>query len=241
MNPFSDIPLVNASKLPLLLCAIAFVFTFVATRIITRMIREGRGPFKNNSVGGIHVHHVVPGIIAMVVGGLVAIGAEKLFWESVAAVIFGVGLALVLDEFALVLHLEDVYWEEQGRLSVDLVFVIAAVLALVLVVGSPLGVDANEGASVSHIGLISFVILHLVGCLVTAFKGKYGTALVGMFIPVISFIGAIRLARPMSPWARWRYRDRPSAMDRARRREEHIGARYRSKVDALKRAVAGIP
>ena len=128
----------SASKLPLLLCMIAFIVTFVITRIIVRMIRSGRGPFKNNSVGGVHIHHVVPGIILMIIGGLVAIGGVGPGWDNTAGVVFGMGLALVLDEFALILHLQDVYWEEEGRLSVDAVFVLAGVMMLLLVRVRPL-------------------------------------------------------------------------------------------------------
>jgi len=134
----------HESKLPLLLCIVAFVCTFVITRIIVRMIRSGRGPFSDNSVGGVHIHHVVPGIILMIVGGLLAIGGVGSGWDNAAGLIFGIGLALVLDEFALILHLEDVYWEEEGRLSVDAVFVLAGVMLLLLIVNSPFGINVNR-------------------------------------------------------------------------------------------------
>ena len=120
--------ILDAGKQPLFLCAVAFLVTFAVTRLIVRLIRAGRGPFTNNTVGGMHLHHVVPGIVLMVVWGLVALGSESVGWESAAAVGFGAGAALVLDEFALILHLDDVYWTEEGRTSLDAVFLTAGVL-----------------------------------------------------------------------------------------------------------------
>jgi len=110
--------IVEPGKVPLLVCTVAFVITFVVTRVIVRSIRAGKGPFTNNSVGGVHVHHVVPGIALMIVGGLMAIGAGDDGWQTIAGLLFGMGLALVLDEFALVLHLDDVYWEEPSAVLV---------------------------------------------------------------------------------------------------------------------------
>src|SRR5580693_1402524 len=101
-----------AGKLPLMLCFLAFVVTFVLTRTITRMIRDGRGPFRNQvTASGTHIHHSVPGIILLIIGAFTAVGGpDSLGWRSFAAVAVGTGTSLVLDEFALILHLQDVYW-----------------------------------------------------------------------------------------------------------------------------------
>ncbi|NCY17769.1 MAG: hypothetical protein EBX39_13625, partial [Actinobacteria bacterium] len=157
MGSFWQTNVVDAGKLPLLVCCIAFVTTFIVTRIIVRAIRAGRGPFKDNTVGGVHIHHVVPGLFLMILGGLIAIGSPGGGWEVSAALLFGMGLALVLDEFALILHLEDVYWSEQGRLSVDIVFVLAALMICHLIVGSPFGVSESESGGVGRI--ISVVLI----------------------------------------------------------------------------------
>ena len=108
---------IAAGKLPLMLCFLAFVLTFVLTRTITRLIRDGRGPFRNHvTAGGTHIHHAVPGIILLITGAFTAVGGpDSLGWRSFAAVAVGVGTSLVLDEFALILHLQDVYWS--GRAS----------------------------------------------------------------------------------------------------------------------------
>src|ERR1017187_5760362 len=138
---------IAAGKLALMLCFLAFVVTFVTTRTITRMIRDGRGPFRNQvTAGGTHIHHAVPGIILLIIGAITAIGGPgSLGWRSFAAVAVGTGMSLVLDEFALILHLQDVYWCGEGRLSVEAVTLTAACLGLALVGFSPFGIQGASG------------------------------------------------------------------------------------------------
>jgi hypothetical protein len=109
---------------------VAFLATFIVVRVITHAIRAGRGPFRNVSVGGAHVHHMVPGIILLLVTGYLANAVEARAGRTTIAMFFGVGAALTLDEFALWLHLKDVYWEKQGRRSVDAVIICAAIAGL---------------------------------------------------------------------------------------------------------------
>ena len=117
----------------MLLALASFVVTFVVTRVIVRMIRAGKGPFGNVKAGDLHIHHVVPGVVLTVIGGFGAVASGRYgFGASAFAVIFGVGAGLVLDEFALILHLDDVYWTEDGRKSVEVVVLTAALVGLVL-------------------------------------------------------------------------------------------------------------
>jgi len=100
---------------------LAFTATFGAVRGITYSIRDGKGPFGNMSVGGEHLHHYMWGIgLLSGVGGIAVRGAERHRRHPATAVAYGSGLALVVDEFALLLDLKDVYWARQGRISVDL-------------------------------------------------------------------------------------------------------------------------
>jgi hypothetical protein len=231
---------VEPGKLPLLLLTFAFVVTFVITRIIVRAIRAGKGPFKDNSVGGIHVHHVVPGLVLMVLGGVVLAGAQTEGWRVIAAVVFGIGLALVLDEFALILHLEDVYWEQEGRMSVDVVFVLLSILVLSLLVGSPVGIDDQTGEEVgTRIGVMVSLALSVGFAVLAAMKGKYVCAVIGIFIWLVAFVAAIRVARPNSWWARKRYRDDPAKRQLSEEREARFSARYRSRITRVQDAVAG--
>ena len=100
---------------------LAFSATFATVRGITYSIRAGRGPFRNLSLGGEHVHHYLWGIGLLAGVGAIAVrGDESLRQHPVVAVCYGSGLALIVDEFALLPDLRDVYWARQGRISVDL-------------------------------------------------------------------------------------------------------------------------
>jgi hypothetical protein len=110
----------DAGQQSALISWLAFTTTFGAVRGVTHAIRAGKGPFRNLSLGGEHLHHYMWGI-GMVAGvGAVAVrGTEELRRHPVTALSYGVGLALIVDEFALLLDLRDVYWAKQGRVSVD--------------------------------------------------------------------------------------------------------------------------
>jgi hypothetical protein len=104
-----------------LLSWLAFTTTFASVRGITYSIRAGRGPFRNLSVGGEHLHHYVWGIGLLAGVGAVAVhGNDRQRKHPAIALSYGSGLALIVDEFALLLDLKDVYWAKQGRISVDL-------------------------------------------------------------------------------------------------------------------------
>jgi hypothetical protein len=104
-----------------LLSWLAFTATFVAVRGITYSIRAGRGPFRNLSVGAEHLHHYMWGIgLISGVGAVAVRGSDRQRRHPAVAISYGSGLALIIDEFALLLDLKDVYWARQGRISVDL-------------------------------------------------------------------------------------------------------------------------
>ncbi len=111
----------------------SFSVTFGVTRGITWHIREhgGLGPIQNVIVGKRHIHHFVPGGILAMSAGALAIGMKGDKADKYLALPFGIGVALVLDESALLLELEDVYWTEEGVVSVQIVFAARAMLAAV--------------------------------------------------------------------------------------------------------------
>jgi hypothetical protein len=237
--------IIEPGKQPLAVLFLAFVVTFLFIRLSTRMIRAGVSWWPGNvTPGGMHVHHVIFGIIFMIAAGTGAfspIGDDRP-WAEIFAGLFGCGAALVLDEFALVLHLRDVYWAEQGRTSIDAVFLGGAVLGLLLLGESPFdvgGVESGEGpAGLAYAGTIlingTFVVLALL-------KGKVWTGLLGVLIPLIAVVGAVRLARPHSPWARWRYKSGSKKRDRAQRREDTKRMRWVDRRKRMQDAVAGRP
>ncbi|MFF4544163.1 hypothetical protein ACFY1J_07935 [Streptomyces sp. NPDC001406] len=236
--------IIEPGKLPLLLALAAFVLTFLITRVITRLIRAGRGPFGNVKAGGLHIHHVVPGVILTVVGGFGAVAAADRhgFGAAVAAVVFGVGAGLVLDEFALILHLADVYWTEEGRKSIEVVVVTAALVGLLLAGFAPFGVNDLSQEELQDRGTVIVTITgNFVCALVALSKGKLRTALFGVIVPVVALVGATRLARPASPWARRFYRNRPRARARATLRAYRHDRRWAGPSRTLQNWIAGKP
>ncbi len=116
----------------LFLASVAFLVTFGTVRGITHMIRANIGPFHNVTSGGLHIHHLVWGILLLLVVAymwLLEVGVGSSWVASLTAIAFGIGAALTLDEFALWLNLSDVYWERQGRESIDAVLIFGGLLS----------------------------------------------------------------------------------------------------------------
>jgi hypothetical protein len=224
--------IVDTGRLPLFCFFVAFIVTFVGVRINVRLIRaKVRWWFKNVQVGDLHIHHVVFGVVLMLIGGVTALSISDAYtvWYAAAATVFGIGAALVLDEFALILHLRDVYWMEEGRASVDAVFIAIAMTGLILVGVRPMGFsdvhDLGPDRAVPlgvFLLVLANLLLNLALAIITLFKGKIWTGLLGLFLPMVLLVSAVRLARPGSPWARWRYRPETRKLRRALRREERL-------------------
>ena len=249
--------IIGRGRLPLLLCLIAFIVTFAITRSCARYIRycaSVRRPPRwweprNVHIGTKHIHHVVVGVVMVMASGvtLVALSMDGNQIEVTgAAIFFGIGAALVLDEYALILHLSDVYWEEDGRSSVDAVFAAVAVGGLLVLGLHPLMFFLALWQDTTHSPVLrAAVIIGMVLtpplAIVVLLKGKVWTGLIGMFIVALLFIGAVRLSRPHAPWARWRYNAQPDKMARALQRERSL---RRPMVRAklwLQGTVAGMP
>jgi hypothetical protein len=213
----------------------AFVVTFTVTRVIVRLIRSGKGPFRNTSVGGVHVHHHVYGIFLILTAGVVQfVYSPGTPWLEVLAALFGAGAALTLDEFALWLYLDDVYWTEEGRKSVDAVLV-ASLIGLLFVLGArPFDDTAGEG----QIGFAVAAALNLGFSLVAILKGKISSGVIGLVVSVVAVIAAVRLAKPLSPWARKRY---PRGSQKLERAWARFPADRRSRLVSVKDRLAGAP
>ena len=215
--------IIEPGRQPMFLALLAFLVTFLVTRTITRLIRAGKGPFRNVSSGEVHIHHVVPGLIILLIGGVLALGSgQNGIWRQIAGVLFGIGAALVLDEFAMVLHMDDVYWSSQGRMSADAVTLTAVVLfsALLVIAPSKPNPDPVEGFWFNALSSLIFIVGWMVPIGVTFLKGKlWFGAMAIAFIPV-AWVAAVRLARPGSPWAHFRYRNSPKKSARAQARAD---------------------
>jgi hypothetical protein len=210
------------------------LLSFAFIRFSTRMIRAEVSWWPGNvTPGGLHIHHLVFGIVFMMVAGFVAFAVEPNSpWFEVGAGLFGVGMGLTLDEFALWLHLEDVYWSEEGRSSVDAV-IFAAIIGGGYIVGfTPLDANGN-----STLAIVVSVVLTLAFCALVALKGKISTAVIGMFIPLVAWVAAIRLARPGSWWAKRRYKPGSGKLTKATARK----ARHDRRVRRFQDLIGGAP
>jgi hypothetical protein len=213
-----DRAIVETGKEPELLFLVAFLVTFGFIRTSAHMIRAQVNWWPGNvQVGGTHVHHLVWGICLLLIVGYLEIAiAPGSPWHEVLAVLFGIGTGLTLDEFALWLNLKDVYWSEQGRRSIDAVIVMAAFAAIVTI-GFRAWIDVARGvedAVFGGVGASGFVTIALV--LGNLAKEKYVTGVIGLFVPPIALVGAVRLGKPHSLWAHFLYGDEKRAKAEAR-------------------------
>jgi hypothetical protein len=169
----------------LFLVLVGFILSFAFIRMSTRLMRSPRVSWWPGSVvtdSGVHLHHLVFGIVTMMVagaGGFLAFGNTP--WTEICAFAFGIGAGLTIDEFALWVYLDDVYWAEEGRKSIDATVIAAAGMMLVLVGFTPLTIEDGSAQA-------------LLGSFLSAFP--------------IALYGACRLGKPDSAWARRRYGER---------------------------------
>jgi hypothetical protein len=187
-----------------LLFFVSFLLSFGFIRTSAHMIRAQVKWWPGNvQVGGTHIHHLVWGILLILIFGYIgAVERPDEPWSHIAVVGFGIGTGLTMDEFALWLNLRDVYWEQEGRRSIDAV-IIVAILAGLAVTGLRLWVDAAEDVEAEVVTVVGVIgLFGFVCAVVNATKEKFGMALLSIVIPVIGLIGAMRLARPSSLWAR---------------------------------------
>jgi len=220
---------------------------FLVTRGITRSIRSrsgkgaaASGPIKDITIGGVHIHHQVFGIVTMFLTGLliVATGATDTLL-NVLALLFGVGVGLAFDEFALWLHLDDVYWSRQGRKSIDAVAWALIVTASVRALLDLFTVFQATAESGSMWWLPVFLLLlTVIPAVICVLRGKLVTAALGIVYQPIALIGAVRLAKPGSFWGRHFYR--PTSRRRARS-ERRFGTDYAARWDRLRDMVGGAP
>ncbi len=237
---------VETGRSPTLWLVVGFVLTFSVTRWVTRRIRAadrareaaGASPTKagllsNIHIGGVHVHHQVWGILMVLVTGVLTIRYQpERPWAEVLALLFGAGAALALDEFALWLHLEDVYWSAEGRKSIDAILVAAVVGVALLVQVSPIGLSPDDAGSSAAYVLV--VALHLLWVVIAFLKGKRHLGLIGIVVPVVAVVCALRLAKPTSCWARRFYGE-----DKRARALHRFSDEYQARWDRLRDRIGG--
>jgi hypothetical protein len=214
--------LVEHDEQGIFLVLAGFVLSFAFIRMSTRLMRSPRVSWWPGSVvsdSGVHLHHLVFGIVTMMIAGTLgfaALGHSP--YAEICAFAFGVGAGLTIDEFALWVYLDDVYWAEEGRSSIDATVIAAAAMFLILIGSSPFSFDTSSPAQVvgSVLGAL-FVFLMVAICFA---KQRLMHGAIGFFVLPIAIYAAARLGKPGSAWARRRYGERSPA--KQRRAEERF-------------------
>jgi len=204
----------------LYLVLIGFILSFAFIRMSTRLMRSPKVPWWPGSIvsdSGVHLHHLVFGIVTMMVSGAAGFAAfGNSPWTEICAFAFGVGAGLTIDEFALWVYLDDVYWAEEGRSSIDATVIAAALMLLALLGFTPFTIE--EGSIGSILGtVISALVVFLLVAICFA-KGRILHGCIGFFVFPIALYGACRLGKPHSAWARRRYGERPKKQARSEER-----------------------
>jgi hypothetical protein len=204
---------------------VAFLLSWGFIRTSAHMIRAQVSWWPGNvSVGGTHIHHLVWGILLLLIAGYVGVAVQPDSpWHEIVAVLFGIGTGLTLDEFALWLNLRDVYWEKEGRRSIDAVIVAACLSGMVLV-GFAAWSDVATSVEDAVVAAVAAAgVLGIAFVLVSAAKERFGMAVIGLFVPPVAIVGALRLGKPHSLWARVFYSDAKRS-----RAEERFGTLHDS-------------
>jgi hypothetical protein len=235
--------LVEHDEQGLFLVLAGFVLSFAFIRMSTRLMRSPRVQWWPGSVvsdSGVHVHHLVFGIVTMMAAGTVgfaALGASPL--TEICAFAFGIGAGLTIDEFALWVYLDDVYWAEEGRSSIDATVIAVAGMILLLLGFTPFTFDTSSPVQIVASLLGALLVLSTVA--ICFLKQRLMHGWVGFFFVPLAIYGASRLGKPGSPWARRRYGERDPA--KQRRAEERFPPDRRTDrfKDAFRDIVGGKP
>jgi hypothetical protein len=220
------------------LVLLAFLLSFLFIRTSARMIRAQVSWWPGNvsTSSGLHLHHLVWGISLMCASGFAgfAFTTPADPWYQVAAIAFGIGAGLTFDEFALWVHLRDVYWSEQGRVSLDAVVLVTAFMGLVVIGTEPFGLEGGESPGPAALVVLQALVLSIISFL----KGRIGLGALAVFLPGLGLWASLRLGRPDSPWARRRYSGKKLERARTRFPADSRGARLRA---AFLDAIGGRP
>jgi hypothetical protein len=201
----------------------SFLFIRTSARMIRAQVRWWPGNVETGS--GLHLHHLVWGISLMIISGFLGFALEPATpWYQLAAILFGVGVGLTLDEFALWVHLEDVYWSHEGRISLDAVILVVAFMGLVVAGVHPFGLEGP----VPVVTTIVIVFQALLLSVISFFKGRIGLGVTAVFIPGFGLWATCRLAKPNSPWARRFYDQDKLARSHERFPADRRGVRFRN-------------
>ena len=201
------------------LVLMAFICSWGFIRFSAHMIHGQVSWWPGNveTKGGTHIHHLVWGILLLLSMGYIGLTFDLGSpWFELVAIAFGIGMGLTLDEFALWLNLEDVYWSPKGRQSIDAV-VLTVGLLVIAVLGAQFWIAVHEAvlvllgvgggelqSSESTPFLIAWQVVGVGLALVCFLKRKIYMGIISVFVPVVGLVGALRPAKPGSRWQKLR-------------------------------------
>jgi hypothetical protein len=213
LSDFWNDQILADEKQGLFLVLVGFILSFSFIRMSTRLMRSPRVPWWPGSVvsdSGVHLHHLVFGIVTMMIAGTLGISAlGESPYAEICAFLFGIGAGLTIDEFALWVYLEDVYWAEEGRSSIDATVIAAAGMMLILLGFSPFSFETGSVEETLASVLTAIAVFAMVATCFAKQRVLHGT--VGFFVFPIALYGALRIGKPGSPWGRRRYGERNPA------------------------------
>jgi hypothetical protein len=241
ITDFWNDQLVANDRQGVFLVLVGFIGSFAFIRMSTRMIRAEVSWWPGNieSESGLHVHHLVFGIITMMLAGTLgfaAFGHSPL--TEICAFFFGVGAGLTIDEFALWVYLEDVYWAEQGRSSIDATVIAAALIGMIVVGINPFE-SSGEGVTAIESIVTWMIILAVVAA--SFLKGRRLHGIVGVFFPPLAIYATCRIGKPDSPWAHRRYGAKHPKKQAKAEARFHPGRRTDRFKEAFRDIVGGKP
>jgi hypothetical protein len=221
ISDFWNDQLVAHDRQWLFLVLVGLVGSFSFIRMSARLMRSPRVAWWPGSVvsdSGLHLHHLVWGIVTMIVAGTISFAgfAVSPIYEICAA-LFGVGIGLTIDEFALWVYLDDVYWAREGRRSIDAAVIAVGGLGLLVLGVRPFDLTSGDAAQIVVSVLTVAAVLACIA--ISLAKQRVVHALAGIFVVPLAAYAAIRLGKPRSPWARRFYGKRnPDKQTRSERR-----------------------
>lgn len=228
--------LVADDRQGIFLVLVSFLAAFLFIRTSARIGRSPRASWWPGSVvseSGVHLHHLVWGICLMLGSGTLGfalVGQSP--WFEVCACGFGIGAGLTIDEFALWVYLQDVYWSREGRSSIDAALIAAAAMLLVLLGFQPFDFPTGSFGVVASSVLGIVVLLVLAGICFAKERVLHGA--IGTFVWPLALYGALRLGKPRSPWGKRFYGEHKLARAQRRfppdRRTERLKNRFRDAV-----------
>jgi hypothetical protein len=209
LTDFWDDQIVAHERQGVFLVFVGFILSFAFIRMSTRLMRSPRVPWWPGSVvseSGVHIHHLVFGIVTMMIAGTLGFAAHGVSpWAEICGFLFGVGAGLTIDEFALWVYLDDVYWAEQGRSSIDATVIAAAAMGLIVLGVNPLDLG-SESEGIVALAVSGLLLVAVVG--ICFLKGRRMHGIIGFFIFPLALYGACRIGKPDSGWARRFYGER---------------------------------